>query len=107
VLDAIAYEDTQLAGYDSLATGGGMALTLGEAPSVKAKREAEKDSENKSVVGFLANAHLPGQNEIGTKIHESLGDWLAKGTIIVSGVSFMRIFQIRYLIRDISKAEQV
>lgn len=64
-----------------------MAITLGQAPSVKQKCEAEKDSEGKFVASFLASPHMPGQEDIGRRTHASLGDWLAKGIVIVSGLS--------------------
>lgn len=59
------------------------------APSVKQKFEDEKDSEGKFVVTFVDSSHIPDQDEIGRKTHANLGDWLAKGIVVVSGPSWI------------------
>jgi len=82
VYDAISSADTQVVAYDCLLNGGSLAITTAEAPSLTARRESDTAS-GRDVVQFLANSHLPGQDDIGKQVYAVLSDWLRDGVIAV------------------------
>ena len=79
VYDAVSLPDTQTLGYEVLAPGGALLLTL--APQIP--EDKKKADDNKKIVHVFGNVHTPENRQLGIEQYSRLTEWLRTGAIVV------------------------
>ena len=77
--DAISLPDTQALGYDVLAPGGVLLLTL--APQIP--EDQKKAGDDKKIVHVFGSVHTPENRQLGIEQYSRLTEWLRTGAIVV------------------------
>ncbi|EJF58192.1 GroES-like protein [Dichomitus squalens] len=84
VYDAISLADTQALGYDVLAPGGVLFLTL----PVQIPEDKRKAGDKK-IVNVFGNVHSPENRQLGVEQYSRLTEWLKTGAIVPNKVEVL------------------